>query len=160
MEKDYYLILGVGENATQQQVKEEYRKLALKYHPDRNRDNPEAAGRMKEINESYAVLSNPQKRSEYDRLRQLYGSSAYERFKKTHTEQDIFRGSDIYQVLEELSRAFGFRGFEEIFKEFYGPGFRTFEFRGPGLPEGYSRADQAPRQAANGRSILKEPPGN
>jgi len=131
-QKDYYDILGLDKEAGQKEVRDAYRRLALLYHPDRNRDNPEAAARMKEINEAYAVLSDPRKRREYDALRQTYGSSAYGQFRQAYSEQDIFRGSDIHQIFEELSRAFGFRGFEDVFKESYGPGYRTFEFRRPG----------------------------
>jgi DnaJ-class molecular chaperone len=79
------------------------------------------------------VLSDPQKRREYDALRQAYGSSAYGQFRQTHSDQDIFRGSDIQQIFEELSRAFGFRSFDDIFRESYGAGYRTFEFRRPGI---------------------------
>lgn len=131
-QKDYYQILGVEGNASQQQIKKAYRTLALKYHPDRNKDNPTAADRMKEINESYAVLSDPEKRRQYDSLRHIYGSSAYDHFRQNWSEQDIFRGSDIQQIFEEISRAFGLRNFDEIFKEFYGSGYQTFEFRRPG----------------------------
>ena len=131
-QKDYYEILGIEKEAGQKQIKDAYRSLALTYHPDRNRDNPGAATRMKEINESYAVLSDPEKRRRYDALRQTYGSSAYGQFRQTYSEQDIFRGSDIQQIFEELSRAFGFRGFDDIFRESYGEGYRTFEFRRPG----------------------------
>ena len=130
-QRDYYKSLGVEKEATARQIKDAYRKLALKFHPDRNKDAA-AALRMKEINEAYAVISDPQKRAQYDTLRQQYGSSAYSRFRQTYSEQDIFRGSDIEQVFEELSRAFGFRGFEEIFRESYGPGHRSFAFRRPG----------------------------
>ena len=131
-QKDYYEILGIEKTANQKQVKDAYRSLALKYHPDRNKGNPGAAARMKEINESYAVLSHPEKRKEYDTLQQTYGSSAYGQFRQTYSEQDIFRGSDIQQIFEELSRAFGFRGFDDVFRESYGEGYRTFEFRRPG----------------------------
>ena len=131
-QKDYYQILSVDENATQQQIKQAYRGLALKYHPDRNRDNQAAAARMKEINESYAVLSDPEKRRQYDALRHMYGSSAYGHFRQNFSEQDIFQGSDIQQIFEEISRAFGFRNFDEVFKEFYGSGYQSFEFRRPG----------------------------
>jgi len=65
-------------------------------------------------------------------LQQTYGSSAYGQFRQTYSEQDIFRGSDIQQIFEELSRAFGFRGFDDVFRESYGPGYQTFEFRRPG----------------------------
>lgn len=129
---DYYRTLGVDKSATQKEIKEAYRKLALNYHPDRNRDNPAASARMKEINESYAALSDPEKRRRYDALRETYGSSAYGQFRQTYSEQDIFRGSDIHQIFEEISKAFGFRGFDEVFKETYGAGYQTFEFQRPG----------------------------
>ncbi len=130
-QQDYYEILKVETSASQEEIKASYRKLALRYHPDHNRDSGDAAAKMKAINESYAVLSDPQKRSRYDALRQTYGDAAHDRFKQTYSEQDIFKGSDIQQIFEEFSRAFGLRGFDEIFKEAYGSQFRTFEFRRP-----------------------------
>jgi DnaJ-class molecular chaperone len=131
-QKDYYNILGVEANASQQRIKEAYRRLALKYHPDRNKEDPSAASRMKEINESYAVLSDPGKRRQYDSLRQTFGSSAYGQFRQAYSEQEIFRGSDIQQIFEEISRAFGLRGFDELFRGTEGQFYRTFEFRRPG----------------------------
>jgi len=131
--EDYYQVLSVDRDAAQQTIKEAYRKLAFQYHPDKNKGNPAAVEKMKEINEAYAVLSDPKKRREYDALRQEYGPFAYDRFKQTHSEQDIFRGSDINQIFEEMARAFGFRGFDEVFKESYGQGYHTFEFRRPGV---------------------------
>jgi DnaJ-class molecular chaperone len=132
-QRDYYQVLEVDKNATPQAIKEAYRKLAFQYHPDRNRGNPSAVEKMKEINEAYAVLSDPKKRRDYDTFHTQYGPSGYDRFKESYSEQDIFRGSDINQIFEEMARAFGFRGFEEVFKESYGPGYRTFEFRRPGV---------------------------
>ena len=132
-QKDYYHILGLEKDASEKQIRDAYRRLALLNHPDRNKDNPAAAERMKEINESYAVLSDPRKRKEYDALRETYGSAAYNHFRQTHTDQEIFKGSDIQQIFEELSRAFGFRSFDDIFRESYGAGYRTFEFRRPGV---------------------------
>lgn len=131
--KDYYQILGVGQNAGPKQIKEAYREQAFKYHPDRNKGNPESIEKMKTVNEAYAVLSDPQKRLEYDALRQQFGSSARNRFRKNYSEQDIFSGSDIHHIFEEMTKTFGLRGFDEIFREFYGPGYRTFEFKKPGL---------------------------
>ena len=133
MSKDYYQFLGVSKNASQEQIKDAYRKLAFKYHPDRNKENPEAAEKMKQINEAYAVLSNQRKRKEYDAYRDSYGSFASQKFRESYSEEDIFRGSDINQILEETSKIFGFRNFDEIFKEFYGSRYQTFVFRRPGL---------------------------
>jgi DnaJ-class molecular chaperone len=130
---DYYQMLEVDRNATPQTIKEAYRKLAFQYHPDRNRGNPSAVEKMKEINEAYAVLSDPRKRKDYDTLQEQYGPYGYDRFKQSYSEQDIFRGSDINQIFEEMARAFGFRSFDEIFKESYGRGYRTFEFGRPGV---------------------------
>jgi DnaJ-class molecular chaperone len=132
-QKDYYQILGVDAGAGYQQIKEAYRGMALRYHPDRNKDNPAVVERMKEINEAYAVLSDPKKRKEYDSLRQQYGDFAYDRFRQGYSEQDIFRGSDINQIFEELARSFGLKGFDAIFREFYGTEYRRFEFHRPGF---------------------------
>lgn len=132
-QKDFYRILGVDNKASQRNIRAAYRNLAFQFHPDRNRDNPAAATRMKEINEAYAILSDPKKRSEYDALRQAYGSSAYAHFRQSYSQEDIFRGSDIQQIFEQVSRMFGFRGFDEVFREFYGPGYQSFEFRRPGV---------------------------
>lgn len=128
---DYYQVLGVSPQASPKEIKEAFRQLALKYHPDRNPEN--GAERMKMINEAYAVLSNPRRRAEYDTLRQQFGSTAHTHFRTSHSDQDIFRGSDIAQIFEELARSFGLRGVDEIFKDVYGPHYRQFEFRRPGM---------------------------
>jgi len=132
-ERDYYTILGVDQGADSKQIKEAFRQLALKFHPDLNQGNPEAADKMKWLNEAYAVLSNPDKRREYDSIRRQFGSSAYGKFRQTYSERDIFSGSDINQIFEQMARASGLRGFEEIFKEFYGQGYQNYEFRKPGV---------------------------
>lgn len=132
-QKDYYRILGVEQNAGPKRIKEAYRELAFKYHPDRNKENPENIEKMKAVNEAYAVLSNPDKRHEYDALREQFGPFAYSKFRRTHSQQDIFSGSDILDIFEEMARAFGFRGYDEIFREFYGQGYRTFELKKPGF---------------------------
>ncbi|RJR40865.1 MAG: J domain-containing protein [Desulfobacteraceae bacterium] len=131
-QKDFYATLGVEKDVSPKRVKEAYRKLALQYHPDRNAD-PSASAKMKDINEAYAVLSDPKKRKEYDLMREQFGGSAYGRFRQSYSDQDIFRGSDINQVFEEISRIFGFRSSDQIFQDFYGPGYRTYEFRRPGF---------------------------
>ncbi len=131
-QKDYYQILSVDKEASSQKIKEAYRRLAFQYHPDRNRDTPSVVEKMKEINEAYAVLSDPKKRSDYDAFHDQYGPSGYHRFKQRYSEQDIFRGSDINQIFEEMARSFGFRSFEDVFRESYGQRYRAFEFQRAG----------------------------
>jgi len=69
--KDYYRVLGVAEKATQDEIKKAYRKLAKQFHPDANQGDPGAADRFKEVGEAYSVLSDAEKRAQYDRMRKL-----------------------------------------------------------------------------------------
>jgi len=85
------------------------------------------------LNEAYAVLSDRRKRGQYDDLRRRFGASAYGQFRQSYSEQDIFRGSDINQIFEEMARTFGFRKFNEIFRACYGEECQMFEFRRPGF---------------------------
>jgi len=167
---DYYETLGVKKDAGAKQIKASYRELAFKYHPDRNKGDFKASESMKQVNEAYAVLSDPAKRREYDTIRQQFGSSAYSRFRNNYSEQDIFSGSDINHVFEEMAKAFGFRGFDDIFREFYGKEYRTFQFKRPGIfaggfiftgPLGSGRYDQSKLPGAGklgklSRFILKQ----
>ncbi len=66
--RDYYDVLGINKNATEQEIKSAYRKMALKYHPDRNQGDKEAEQKFKEINEAYEILKDPEKKSMYDRF--------------------------------------------------------------------------------------------
>ncbi len=66
--QDYYEVLGVSKSATQEEIKAAYRKLALKYHPDRNPDNKQAEEKFKEAAGAYEILSNQKKRSQYDQF--------------------------------------------------------------------------------------------
>src|SRR5215211_8196459 len=72
--KDYYKTLGVERNASEEDIRKAYRKLAMQYHPDRNPNDKQAEERFKEINEAYQVLSDPKKRDHYDRLGSDYSS--------------------------------------------------------------------------------------
>ncbi len=96
---EYYKILGVDKKATADEIKKAYRKLALKYHPDKNPDNAEAEAKFKKISEAYAVLSDQKKRQEYD----AYGSAG---FQQRYSQEDIFRGFDLNDILNQ----FGFGG--------------------------------------------------
>ena len=66
--KDYYELLGVGRSASDEEIKKAYRKLALQYHPDRNPGDKQAEEKFKEVSEAYSVLSDSQKRSQYDQF--------------------------------------------------------------------------------------------
>jgi curved DNA-binding protein len=100
MSDDYYKILGIDKGADQEEIKKAYRKLALKYHPDRNPNNREAEEKFKKISEAYAVLSDNEKRKQYD----TFGS---DQFSQRYSQEDIFRNVD----LDEILRSFGFGGF-------------------------------------------------
>jgi molecular chaperone DnaJ len=108
--KDYYEVLGVQKGATKDQIKDSYRKLALQFHPDRNK-SPEAEGKFKEISEAYAVLSDDEKRRQYDSFGR---EGVYQRY----SQEDIFRGVDF----GEFFRGMGFGGFDDIFSQVFGGG--------------------------------------
>ncbi|MDQ4027676.1 MAG: DnaJ domain-containing protein [Actinomycetota bacterium] len=76
LEKDYYKVLGVDKDASKDEIKRAYRKLAQKYHPDANKNDKEAERRFKEVSEAHSILSNDEKRKEYDEIRSLAGSGA------------------------------------------------------------------------------------
>lgn len=98
MSEDYYKLLGLEKKATVEDIKKAYRKLALKWHPDKNPNNKAAEDKFKKISEAYAVLSDPKKREEYD----TFGSA--DQFRQRYTQEDIFRGFDLNDIL----RGFGF----------------------------------------------------
>ncbi len=112
MPKDYYQILGVSQDASQDEIKEAYRELALQYHPDRNPDQENAEEKFKEVSEAYDVLSDPEKRQVYDR----YG---HEGLKGRGGRSAGFQ--DIEEIFEAFGDVFGERGgggggvFEDIF---------------------------------------------
>jgi len=101
MAEDYYQVLGVDKKASSDDIKKAYRKLAIKWHPDKNPNNKAASEeKFKKISEAYAVLSDPEKRKQYDN----FGSA--DQFRQQYSQEDIFRGFD----LDEILRSFGFGG--------------------------------------------------
>ena len=124
MAKSLYETLGVSENASADEIKKAYRKLARKYHPDINKE-PDAQEKFKEINAAYEVLSDPEKKAQYDRFGdQMFGGQNFSDFARS-------QGADV--DLEEILRAmFGGGGFG-------GFGARTSGFGGYGAPDLDSR---------------------
>ncbi|MGL5793353.1 MAG: DnaJ domain-containing protein, partial [Waterburya sp.] len=104
--KDYYAILGVQKTASADEIKKQFRKLALKYHPDRNPGNKAAEAKFKELSEAYEVLSDSDRRSQYDRFGQYWQQNArtsYSNSNNTNTQVD-FNGTDFskYGNFEEF----------------------------------------------------------
>ncbi|MEA3347113.1 MAG: molecular chaperone DnaJ [Candidatus Auribacterota bacterium] len=125
MAEDYYSILGVSKGAGEREIKKSYRKLAMKHHPDRGGDE-EA---FKKISEAYAVLSDPQKKQNYDQ----FGDAG---FHQRYSYEDIFRGADFNDIFREMGFNFGgsqSRG--SIFDLFTG-GFGGFGRRGRRMERG------------------------
>ncbi len=127
-ETDYYKILGVNKTASDSEIKKAYRKLAMKYHPDHTKGDKSAEETFKKISEAYSVLSDKEKRKQYD----TFGSAG---FQQRYSQEDIFRGSDFESILNEL---FGGSGH-------FGGGGRgmRFSFGGGGPFGSYQRQQQA-----------------
>ncbi len=143
MAADYYKTLGVQKDASQEEIKKAYRKLALKYHPDRNKDDKGAEEQFKAVNEAYAVLSDAEKRKQYDTL----GTQG---FRQRYSQQDIYQGSDISDILRDV----GLGG--DFFSRIFGGqaqggqgGYRTYHFGqgarpGTGFGQDYGGFGAAP----------------
>jgi len=125
--KDYYQLLGISKSATPEEIKKNYRKMALKYHPDRNKGDKIAEAKFKEISEAYAVLSDREKRKQYD----MFGS---EGFRQRYTQEDIFRDFDFGNIFREFG--FGSRGRgQNVFSQIFG-NMGQAQFRGAGSSHG------------------------
>ncbi|MBU1627824.1 DnaJ domain-containing protein [bacterium] len=121
--KDYYEILGVSKNSTDKEIKSAYKKLARKYHPDVNPGNKEMEMKFKEISEAYSVLSNPERRKQYDQ----FGHQAFQGFDTSSSQWQNINMNDLGFDFGNIS--FG-GGFGDIFSEILGKGNkRKYDFR-------------------------------
>ncbi len=115
--KDYYKILDISSNATPEEIKKNYRKLAVKFHPDHNSGDQNYENKFKEITEAYAVLIDPKKREQYDRFRSGFSSKSNQGnqsdFNYSHEDlfENMFRQAFSRQVFEELNREFNKSGY-------------------------------------------------
>ncbi len=134
-ETDYYKILGVDKNASEKDIKKAYRKMAMKYHPDRTQGDKSAEEMFKRISEAYAVLSDKEKREQYD----TFGASG---FRQRYTQEDIFRGFNFGDIFREFG--FGDSHFANIFMGGAGRG-RKFSFGHGADPfSAYTSTQRAP----------------
>ncbi len=148
---EYYETLGVSKDASAAEIKKAYRKLALKYHPDKNPDDKQAEAKFKEISEAYAVLSDPEKRKQYD----TYGSTG---FHQRFSQEDIFRGFDLNDILRQFG--FGGGGFRSSGNFFTGGqqgrgGFETFFSQG-GMRGGGCGSGGCGSQQVKGQDLTYE----
>lgn len=134
-ETDYYKILGVDKSASEKDIKTAYRKMAMKYHPDRTQGDKSAEEMFKRISEAYAVLSDKEKREQYD----TFGASG---FRQRYTQEDIFRGFNFGDIFREFG--FGDSHFANIFMGGAGRG-RKFSFGHGADPfSAYTSTQRAP----------------
>jgi len=125
--KDYYKILGVSENASAGQIKKDYRKLAIQYHPDKNKGNKQAEEKFKEISEAYYVLSDPKRRAEFDQFRKFGGVDPRGGGGGFHGAEgfdfeDLLRSYGRQQGRGSSNRSQSYSGFADIFEEIFSGG--------------------------------------
>lgn len=119
--RDYYEVLGVSRDASEEEIKKAYRRLARQYHPDVNKDDPKAEEKFKEISEAYKVLSTPELRAQYDR----FGHAAFD------GTQGAGPGQGGFDPFEGFGGFGGFGGFDDIFDMFFGGGTERRARGGP-----------------------------
>ena len=122
--RDYYDILGVSKSSTKDDIKKAYRKVAIKFHPDKNPDNKAAEEKFKEAAEAYEVLSNPEKKEKYDRFGHegLRGGPG-----------GFGGGMNVEDIFSQFGDIFGGGGGGSPFDSFFGGGGRTSRNRGSNL---------------------------
>ena len=138
---DYYETLGLKKGADETAIKKSYRKLALQYHPDRNAGDKGAEEKFKKISEAYAVLSDADKRKQYD----MHGDS---KFHQNYSQEDIFRGADFNSIFEEMNLSGG----GDIFSRIFG-GAAGFGGGRPGGRGGFSPGFGGQRAQAKGQDV-------
>jgi curved DNA-binding protein len=144
---EYYEILGVSKDASPEQIKKAYRKLALKYHPDRNNGDKAAEEKFKEISEAYAVLSDPEKKNQYD----TYGSTG---FHQRYSQEDIFRNFDINDILRQFGFSNGGRQSQFFHANMGGGGANPFaSFFGQNAQAGHSCGGGGCQQPPKGQDM-------
>jgi curved DNA-binding protein len=146
--KDYYKILGLSKSASDADIKKAYRKLAMKYHPDRNKGDAAAETRFKKISEAYAVLSDKEKRKQYD----MYGS---EGFQNRFSQEDIFRDFDFGDIFREFGFKTGGRAHNIFGNMFGGMGGSAFRGGGSSFNSPFGAHSQRP-QPVKGKDIIYE----
>jgi len=119
--KDYYRILGIDKKASADEIKKAYRKLAVKYHPDKNSGDKTAEGKFKEVAEAYEVLRDPEKRKMYDKLGsnwKQYQNTGFNEYAKGYPRGSS--GGGYYEFQGDISDMFGNSGFSDFFESFFG----------------------------------------
>ena len=144
MSTDYYKLLGVAKEASAADIKKAFRKRALELHPDKNPDDPNAEEKFKDLNEAYAVLSDEEKRRQYD----MFGK---EGFRQRFSTEDIFQGTDFSSIFSDLG--FGNSFFGSMFS---GGGGQGSPFGGFGADFGRGQPGRRPQSRQGKDLIMRE----